>query len=619
MLAAKVIYKNDAKDLVLSPVYTVPKKDSKKRRFVMNLRWINRHLRTEHFKMTTMKDVKSMITKNAFMTKLDLKDCYWQVPVCKEDQRFLSFRWRGVNYSFNSLPFGLSVSPWFVTKLFKPVIAQLQQEGFSAAIYIDDLILVGKNQKECAKATRRAVALLTELGVILNLDKSDLHPSQVVEYLGFELDSRKMMIRAPPKKIKNVKTDIKKFLNRKKSTARQAASVIGKIGALSEALFPTRVHMAHIQQWKLHLLTMGWDHEEAAPQAAREELQWWLEHLKEMNGMSLLPIKCEVAAGTDASDNGWGAWIQPDNGEKQSFGGFFPKEVLNQHINYKELLAIKLLLLSSEEKIRGKTISIGTDNITTMYYANRMGGRKFLLTKLATEIWSILDRLKAKIRVEFVPGRLNSLADKESRKELRLSDMKLNVQLFQQVDRQWGPHTIDLFASWENRQVDRFASWQPSPQATWVDALAHQWKDENGWAHPPFSMITQVLQKVKSEKTVITLVAPWWPAQPWFSMLLDMATEFPIWLIPPSNQHLLIAHKSATPAWATLAWRLSGSSSRGAASRIKFLKALRSRGNNLQLRSTSYFGNSGPTTVGRRARTSSRRIPQRLSILSRSW
>ena len=87
MLSAKVIYRNDAKDVVISPVYTVPKKGSEKRRFVMNLRWINRHLRTEHFKMTTMKDVKGMISRNAFMTKLDLKDCYWQVPVCKEDQR----------------------------------------------------------------------------------------------------------------------------------------------------------------------------------------------------------------------------------------------------------------------------------------------------------------------------------------------------------------------------------------------------------------------------------------------------------------------------------------------------------------------------------------------------
>lgn len=599
MLAAKVIYRNDADDVVLSPVYTIPKKDSKKRRFVMNLRWINRHLRTEHFKMTTMKDIKSMISRNAFMTKIDLKDCYWQVPVCQQDQRFLSFSWKGVNYSFNSLPFGLSVSPWFVTKIFRPVIAQLQQEGFSAAIYIDDLIMVGKNKRECAKATRRAAALLTELGVILNWEKSELQPSQVVEYLGFQLDSREMMIRAPAKKIKNVKTEIKKFLNRKKSSARQAASVIGKIGALSEALFPTRVHMAHIQQWKLHLLTKGWDHEEAAPQAAREELQWWLEHLKEMNGMSLLPVKCEVTAGTDASDYGWGAWIQPSDGEKQSFGGFFPKEVLGEHINYKELLAIKLLLLSSEEKIRGKTIRISTDNITTMYYANRLGGRKFHLTKLATEIWSILDRLKARIRVEFVPGRLNSLADKESRRVLRLSDMKLNPQLFKQVDRCWGPHSIDLFASWENRQMDRFASWQPSPEATWVDALAHQWKGENGWAHPPFSMMTQVLQKVKSEQAVITLVAPWWPAQPWFSMLLDMATELPILLEPTSDQHLLISHRSTTPAWATLAWRLSGSNSRRVADRKKFLKALGNHGNNLQLRSTKQFGGFGLTTASR--------------------
>jgi len=76
MLQAGAIYENHAKNLVLSSIYTVPKKDSKDRRPVINLRWVNSHIIAKHFKMTTLKDVKAAITKGCFMAKIDLKDCF---------------------------------------------------------------------------------------------------------------------------------------------------------------------------------------------------------------------------------------------------------------------------------------------------------------------------------------------------------------------------------------------------------------------------------------------------------------------------------------------------------------------------------------------------------------
>ena len=69
MLEADAIYENPKKNLVLSSIYTVPKKDSDARRPVHNLRFINEHIDSQHFKMTTMKDVKAAITKNCFMAK----------------------------------------------------------------------------------------------------------------------------------------------------------------------------------------------------------------------------------------------------------------------------------------------------------------------------------------------------------------------------------------------------------------------------------------------------------------------------------------------------------------------------------------------------------------------
>ena len=183
MLAKGAIYKNNAKNLVLSSIYTVPKKDSDKRRPVINLRWVNKHINTKHFKMTTMKDVKAAITKNAWMAKIDLTDCFWGLPVHERDQRFLSFRWKGVNYSFRCLPFGLSVSPLYITKLYHHVVEELQSKGHRVMIYIDDMLLLGNSKEECAATVAAARTLFRELGAIVNEGKSEFTPAQQVEYL----------------------------------------------------------------------------------------------------------------------------------------------------------------------------------------------------------------------------------------------------------------------------------------------------------------------------------------------------------------------------------------------------------------------------------------------------
>ena len=138
MLKEKAIYVNKAQNLVLSSIYTVPKKNGK-RRAVINLRWVNKHLPDIHFKMSTMKDVKAAISQGAYLASIDLTDCFWGLPVAPEDQRFLSFQWRGVNYSFRCLPFGLKLSPYFITKLYRNVVAQLQSEGHRVVLYLDEI------------------------------------------------------------------------------------------------------------------------------------------------------------------------------------------------------------------------------------------------------------------------------------------------------------------------------------------------------------------------------------------------------------------------------------------------------------------------------------------------
>ena len=53
--------------------------------------------------------------------------------------------------------------------------------------------------------------------------------------------------------------------------------------------------------------------------------------------------------------------------------------------------------------------------------------------------------------------------------------------IFRDLDTQWGPHTVDRFASYYNTQFPQFNSqfWNPGSEA--VDAFNSNWLGDNNW------------------------------------------------------------------------------------------------------------------------------------------
>ena len=95
---------------------------------------------------------------------------------------------------------------------------------------------------------------------------------------------------------------------------------------------------------------------------------------------------------------------------------------------------------------------------------------------------------------------------------------------------------IDLFASRLSAQLPQYVSWHPDPEAVHADALTMDWAPLKGYAFPPFNLIPAVLNKVSQDKADIILVAPIWPAQPWWSLVLSLLIGHPVLL--PSSIHL---------------------------------------------------------------------------------
>ena len=90
---------------------------------------------------------------------------------------------------------GFSPGPRKFTKLLKPPLAYLRQMLILIAVYIDDIITAASLFGDCFSNVFTIVKLLDSLGFVVHPDKSRFVPSQVVEYLGFIINSVTMTLR----------------------------------------------------------------------------------------------------------------------------------------------------------------------------------------------------------------------------------------------------------------------------------------------------------------------------------------------------------------------------------------------------------------------------------------
>ncbi|XP_076450421.1 uncharacterized protein LOC143286671 [Babylonia areolata] len=83
------------------------------------------------------------------------------------------------------------------------------------------------------------------------------------------------------------------------------------------------------------------------------------------------------------------------------------------------------------------------------------------------------------------------------------------------------------------------------PQAWAIDALSISWSNLLGYAFPPFPIMGKVLRKARLESATLILIAPHWPAQPWFPDLLHLTR------VPPLRLHIgrrsLVQPRSGIP------------------------------------------------------------------------
>lgn len=559
LLKGAIVETQESQGQFVGHIFLREKKDGSQRP-IFNLKQLNKCVTYQHFKMEGLFLLKTILQRNDYMAKIDLKDAYLCVPMQSSHRQFLRFRWENRMFQFQCLPFGLASAPRDFTKLLKPAISLLRRLGTRMIVYLDDILILNQSEMGIRQDVCNVIHVLTNLGFIVNEKKSVREPHRVLEFLGFLINSTEMTLSLPIGKLEKVREKCRSMIHATSVTVRSLAKLIGTLSSTMLAVLPAPLHYRNLQMMKSKGLLRNQSYETCVslPPECKEELRWWIFHLRDWNSRTIISPHPDLTIETDASNTGWGAATQGLVAK-----GCWTLADKELHINAKELLAVLLAVKSFTRHRPCAHIHVRSDNMTTVAHINKLGGpRSQELFRIAKELWDFCLTRGILLSAEFLPGRENKVADTLSRDRPDSSDWRLDRAVFLQIQQKWGQCAWDLFASRQNAQLPKYISWKPDPGAAAIDAMQTRWGEELNYAFPPFCMVGLCLAKVARERGELVLIAPGWSAQGWYPTALNMIRDHPV-LLPPSpdllrspmdEQHPLVKGGRLP----LVAWRVTG-------------------------------------------------------------
>ncbi|OXA44814.1 Protein P [Folsomia candida] len=403
--------------------------------------------------MESVKTAMTMVSKNCFMAVIDLKDAYHAIPVHESCQKYLKFRWKEVLYKYRCIPFGLCLAPWLYTKLNKPVVSYLRSLGVLLVSYLDDTLIIGRTEAECKKSLKLALDLFSRLGLVVNMEKSQLIPSKQVRFLGFILNSEIMRMLLPVDKFHKIISKCRMVLDANVSLIRVVAELVGILVAASPA---TRYGMLYTRQLEIEktaalIRSSGkYTGNIVISSVARMDIKWWTDNINSEFRPLCQPNPTKVIF-SDSSPLGWGAVC----GDKEARGNFSPEDQL-LHINVLELMAVFYGINSFAKDAFNEYIQLRVDSSTAMAYVNNFGGcRSQDLHNIAKNIWVWCQERNIILHATYINTQHNVDADRLSRMKVDVSDFSLTKSYFQTICSKFYRPDIDLFATYQTTQFDR--------------------------------------------------------------------------------------------------------------------------------------------------------------------
>ena len=521
LLQSGALVEVEVQDLIVCNPLGVVFNNSQKPRLILDLRYVNKHLRSCKFQYEDIRTAANLFKRGDWFIKFDYVSGYHHVEIYPEHTNFLGCSWI-VNgtlkfFKFTVLPFGLSTGPYVFSKIQRALVKHWRGKGLRIFTFLDD----GAGA-ECSLDLARDMSTIVQRdiaqsGFVAHTEKCQWEPTQSGELLGFIMDLRSGNFYVPPRRVEALRTIVHRVRSQKfYASARCLARLTGMLVSMGLALGPvvrlwTRALYREIMQ------AASWDRLFLLSEEAQNEVKFWMENFSNSGYPIWAPCpKIDVMTYSDASEIGWGGYaVQIGD---LSATGCWSEADRKRSSTWREIRGTKLVLQSLVDSLKGKEVLHRTDNQNTVRILS-VGSRKQDLHQDAIDIYKLCQVNNIRLAVEWVSRDDNVRADTLSRTE-DANDYKLDPIAFNKLDKMWGPHTVDRFASYQTKLLPRFCSRFRNPGCESIDAFTVSWGNENNWIFPPPYLIPRVIQHMADGKEYGTIILPEWHSAPWWPLLV---------------------------------------------------------------------------------------------------
>ena len=193
--------------------------------------------------MCTFDDERNIVDKNDFMISIDLKSAYDCILISEESRSMLQFRAFSKNFNYRGFPNGYCEAPRIFTKITKPIMEILHKLSIKA-----DFLIACRDRDLLLEYASITIKLLIFLGFVINEKKSQLNPSKVIKFLGYEINSESMTFRLTEEKLKKISKLCTKMEKQKSTSAKNLTEITGILQFAIKVIPIDNLHYRNMQK-----------------------------------------------------------------------------------------------------------------------------------------------------------------------------------------------------------------------------------------------------------------------------------------------------------------------------------------------------------------------------------
>ncbi|KAI5151809.1 hypothetical protein ENBRE01_2401 [Enteropsectra breve] len=336
-----------------NPLRIVPKKD--RVRITCAMQALNNLVEDDNYTVPKIQEIINNTQGKKFFTVVDMRDGYYQIKLRPEDKHKTAFYFKNRLYQWTRMPQGFKNSPAVFQRVMDCVLQKYI--GTKCEVYLDDVIIYGKNEEEHDKNVKEIFETLQSQNFRINREKLQFK-TKMAKILGVVIDGvTQSPIAEKQKKILEYKIP---------QTRKEVERFLGFVGYYRKFI-PNMANTAAplydlLRKNNSEIIRWTDKHEESFTQ---------LKEIVSKNLTLYIPdVNNDFILKTDASGNGIGAVLQQNTVDGIQPVDWASKKLTDAEkkmgITEREFLAMAWAVEHFEYYLKGKRFEIITDHMALL-------------------------------------------------------------------------------------------------------------------------------------------------------------------------------------------------------------------------------------------------------------